>query len=95
METIYIKKRIKTQDDLPKVNGFYIFGWNDGAELVLFDISINEDKESFLVYDWYLLPVELPTKEEIGKEVFDTYPDSYNMRLAFNMCANWLLNRLK
>ena len=70
----YKKVFIKSEDDLPKEEGRYIYGWgnidirvNSGTSIVYYDP--NDDKEEFTEmiesYDWYLLPVEFPTDEEI------------------------------
>jgi hypothetical protein len=69
--TVYVKRFIKTADDLPK-DGKYIAHYkrcsdDSPAGVVLTDISsYNTDQlNNWLNHiDWYMEPVEMPTEEE-------------------------------
>ena len=70
----YFKKVfIKSEEDLPK-EMITIFAFSDEAGEG-FDIKVNPlDQgclDNLLMFDWYLLPVELPTDEEIEKWIIN------------------------
>ena len=69
----YRKVFIKSEEDLPKEDGDYIvhsksYGWTGIANWKAFENPNYPEYNQYLWllnYDWYLLPVELPSVEEI------------------------------
>ena len=104
MKTVYVKKYIKSVDDLPK-DGLYpchvkSFDANSISSFILL-----RDETNFDVYwwldniDWYLLPVELPDEKEIEDEA-NEYSCEYevNAKMAaffgYKRGANYIINKL-
>jgi len=77
METIYRKVIIKSTDDLPK-EGQKVYSHNvngDFEETIYYPNKIFCGDNWWLKYiDWYLLPVDLPTDEELNEYVFKLVP---------------------
>ena len=96
-EQIFYKKvYIHSEDDLPKSNGLYVI-WNNTAKTilnnVLFDSSSNCKSYWMEYIDWYLLPVTLPSEEEIERET-PAYCGLADEAKAFQAGATWLKSRL-
>lgn len=84
-QIIYIKKFIKSEEDLPKETGYYFAGIKTdmfdekGAigTIEHFPLNDKEVHNSWLEsIDWYFLPIELelPEDEEIEKVSEDQFP---------------------
>lgn len=101
-ETIYIKKEIKTEDDLPK--DFSQYNWHSRNDLTLikltYILSEVQNKNWWIdTFDWYLQEVQLPTDEEIEKEILQikrkeslSTVDYYST--GFNAGIKWMRNKL-
>ena len=111
METIYKKIIIKSEADLPK-NDTYCYThstisgeaneklWKTFYQSGMVKMFLNE-------IDWYLLAVDLPTDEEIGKEIpdyhiefgdeqYEKWLNQYKYELfdSFRRGAKWLRDKL-
>ena len=78
METkIYVKVIIKSEADLPQEDGWYAVhskGTNNDDYHSSCSMG-NLYKEAWLrIYDWYLLPVDLQTDEELNEYAFKLVP---------------------
>jgi hypothetical protein len=109
METDYFKKvYIKSEDDLPKEAGFYFVNWTPGHAhnttmgVVYYDESIKGLWFGKGWYDWHLLPVTLPSDEEIEAEIHkqctfragdEEYTNSLNERERI-IGAKWVRDKL-
>lgn len=107
-EIIYRKVYIRSEDDLPKEAGFYFVNWTPGhahhttMAAQYYDESIKGLWFGKGWFDWYLLPVELPTEKEIViAESISTYiikPDASSFELlsqGFRDGVRWLISKLK
>ena len=99
-EQIFYKKvYIHSEKDLPKEAGFYFVNWTPGHAhhttmgVVYYDESINGLWFGKGWYDWYLLPVTLPSEEEIERET-PAYCGLADEAKAFQAGATWLKSRL-
>jgi len=74
-QIVYVPVEIKSQNDLPKKDGYYfvnvgdkydipedVFRWENGNDRI---------KRDWLDIDWYLQPVEMPTEEEKNRAGYD------------------------
>lgn len=100
-ETIYRKVFIRSEDDLPKERGFYFIHYKYPYErlhtqmsCVYFDESIKGLWHGKDWYDWYLLPVELPTEEEIDDKFNNSPLNSIHPDRFKSEGAKWLLNKI-
>ena len=109
-ETVFIKKYIKTEDDLPKEPGFYFVNWTPGhghhttMAAQYYDESIKALWFGKGWFDWYLQEEELPTDEEIEKkaEYYATEEGGEDITpmiqqpdlIAFYDGAKWAINKL-
>lgn len=110
-EIIYRKVYIKSEDDLPKESGVYYVGKRDFEKgLFHFDPNGRGKLQEYDVSYWiefvefYLLPVELPTEEEIIDAVDDYgekhQEDKYGYSIygitsnAYSQGIRWLLNKI-
>jgi len=76
METnkVYVPVIIKTSTDLPKEKGWYAIQPKENHFQTIIFSPCDYDKNYWLKYvDWYLLPRDLPTDEEIKKSI--PYPN--------------------
>ena len=106
MKTVYVKKYIKTVDDLPKEDGYYFVSHGDKYDINLdvFHFTKVNAKQNHL--DWldhvvfYLLPVELPDEKEIeeyatGLANPESVKDfSRGEWLGVKEGANYIINKL-
>ena len=105
-EQIFYKKvYIHSEDDLPKEAGFYFVNWTPGhthnttMRVVYYDESIKGLWFGKGWYDWYLLPVTLPSNKEIEKELLDRFGfidegvDAENQFKIFSFMT-WFKSRL-
>jgi len=75
----FIVKVIKTEADLPKEKGKYIFGWDkteinisEGISKLIFDPKDEESIHEYIEdYDWYFQPIE--EQESISNEEIENY----------------------
>lgn len=70
-EPIYVKKYIKSEEDLPKKTGDFFVCDKDGISKYLHyeaHPTFNSARYWLDRLDWYLQPVELPSDEEIKAE---------------------------
>ena len=111
MKTVYVKKYIKTVDDLPKEDGFYFVNWTPGhahhttMSAQYYDESIKGLWFGKGWFDWYLIPVELPDEAVIVGEAMtyssypampDGHPEFEPSRAAdFEAGVNWIINILQ
>ena len=105
-QTVFVKKYIKSVDDLPK-DGQYIAHYkrfSDGspqATVLSYINSFNTEQIRNWTnnIDWYLLPVELPDEKEIEDEA-NEYSCEYevNAKMAaffgYKRGANYIINKL-
>ena len=91
----FIVKVIKTEADLPKEKGKYIFGWDkteinisEGISKLIFDPKDEESIHEYIEdYDWYLQPIEeqeLISDEEKTKEFLKGYKKGYKEGLQID-----------
>lgn len=99
-ETIYIKKFIKSEDDLPK-EGSYICHFKEFPDNSSMG-TIYTNHKCMNDCDWYLQEIQLPTDEEIViAESISTYiikPDASSFELlsqGFRDGVRWLISKLK
>ena len=100
MKTVYIKKYIKSVDDLPKEKGVYAASIEGEMGEEYFRPDKEFDENHWLEdIEWYLLPVELPDEKEIEGEIMKINRseslctvDYYST--GFNAVINWLINKL-
>lgn len=100
-EIIYRKVYIKSEDDLPKESGVYYVGKRDFEKgLFHFDPNGRGKLQEYDVSYWiefvefYLLPVELPTEEEIDDKFNNSPLNSIHPDRFKSEGAKWLLNKI-
>jgi hypothetical protein len=104
-QTVYIKKYIKTEDDLPKEVGEYkcMFSGNSfGKAMYNNDFASSSDVWWINKVDWYLQPIEqpeiiAPTDEEIKNHIpySDTISDAQLWKnVGFIKGAKWAINEI-
>ena len=100
MKTIYVKKYIKSVDDLPKEDGFYFVNWTPGhahhttMSAQYYDESIKGLWFGKGWFDWYLIPVELPDEKEISRNSDKLNTIVIDSNKAFEIGVNWIINKL-
>jgi len=101
MKTELFKKvYIHSEKDLPKEAGFYFLHWKHTNDRMHTQMGVQYYDESIKGlwfgkgwYDWYLLPVTLPSDEEIERET-PAYCGLADEAKAFQAGATWLKSRL-
>lgn len=103
--TVYVKRFIKTADDLPKDIILHVGNKKGFEELIYIENGKTkkpwryDDNDiatlSINSIDWYMEPVEMPTEEEIEIEAENQSVDYDYIKDALIAWANWLLSRLK
>ena len=89
--TIYLKKEIKSEADLPKVDDLYFVHSKNSGKQTKF--SFHENAHVWMKnIDWYLQPIELdlPDDEEIVKQFPYAYDD-----LDIQISIQWLRHKIK
>jgi DNA modification methylase len=92
---LYRKVIIKSKTDLPKEEGEYI-AHNMFNNIISNWASRNKNQWMERI-DWYLLPVDLPTDEELEDEISLRYiatPSPITSGIAFRSGFNWLRDKL-
>lgn len=110
-QIIYRKVFIHGEEDLPKEKGFYFVHWKHPDDKIHTQMSVQFYDESIKGlwfgkdwYDWYLLPVPLPSDEEI-KDAQDDYGQKHQEdEFGYTICSitstafgggiKWLKSRL-
>jgi hypothetical protein len=105
METVYTKRFIKTEYDLPKEESYYYFHKRISKdEIVIFTNHVIGDEEyEVLTFDWYLEPRELPTEEGFKSEIINKLkagkihpnPLTSGEVNVIQVCYNWLRDKIK
>jgi hypothetical protein len=99
MEQIYKKIIIKSESDLPKEDGDYIICSNKDNPYHYTRVRsfTNDQSELFWInnVDWYLLPVELPSEEEIETTSKEFHKVHGGYHPDFKKGAKWLIEYLK
>ena len=80
-QIIYRKVFIRGEEDLPSKEAKYFVGHKMGGQLTVWFIPEHEIGNKYWLdnYDWYLLPVPLPSDEEI-KDAQDDYGQKTSRR---------------
>lgn len=105
---IYIKREIKTIEDLPKEYGkYFVFVKNSGIDIyewcqiikgdAIAEYYENEEQKDLWLntFNWYLQPIELELPD--GEEIMDTafhYGDTNEEDSAFYGGAKWLRDKI-
>ena len=91
--TIYVKKEIKSEADLPKVDDLYFVHSKYSGKQKQTKFSFHENAHVWMKnIDWYLQPIELdlPDNEEIVKQFPYAYDD-----LDIQNSIQWLRDKIK
>ena len=105
-QIIYRKVFIRGEEDLPSKEAKYFVGHKMGGQLTVWFIPEHEIGNKYWLdnYDWYLLPVPLPSDEEI-KDAQDDYGQKHQEdEFGYTICSitstafgggiKWLKSRL-